>query len=222
MSSTRDPVDWRPLAERMVDGQIAGRGLRDERVLDAMRRTPRHAFASPRFSLGEAYDDRPLPTLNGQTISQPYVVARMTGMLGVGPGVRVLEVGTGSGYQTAVLLELGAEVWTIEADPELAAAARDRLADRYPDADWHARCADGSLGWPEAAPFDRVLVAAAAPAVPNALLAQLADPGRLVMPTGPREGQILTIVDQRDGQRTITDDLPCRFVPLVGRQAWAG
>jgi len=218
--SPKAHADWRRLAERMVKSQLAMRGIDDDRVLDAMRRVPRHAFVGDRLSLNDAYADKALPTVHGQTISQPYIVARMTALLDVQPGDRVLEIGTGTGYQTAVLLNLGAAVWSIEADADLAAAARDRLGEHYPGGDWHVRCADGSLGWPDHAPYDRVLVTAGAPAVPEALTDQLADPGRLVIPTGPREGQTLAVLDKHDGQLTTTNDLPCRFVPLTGKQGW--
>jgi len=215
-----DHSDWRTLAERMVKSQLAMRGLEDERVLDAMRRVPRHAFVGDRLPLEDAYADRALPTAHGQTISQPYIVARMTSLLDVRPGHRVFEIGTGSGYQTAVLLHLGAAVWSIETDADLAAAARDRLTEHYPGGDWHVRSADGSVGWPEAGPYDRILVTAGAPAVPDTLTAQLCDPGRMVIPTGPRDSQTLAVLDKHDGQLTTTDDLPCRFVPLTGEQGW--
>jgi protein-L-isoaspartate(D-aspartate) O-methyltransferase len=209
------PDDSRAAArEAMVAGQIEGRGIRDPAVLRAMRIVPRHEFV-PAQQRAEAYEDRPLPIGDGQTISQPYVVAFMTEAAAVRAGARVLEIGTGSGYQAAVLAELGADVYTIEIVPALGEAARAALA-RTGYARVHARTGDGHAGWPEAAPFDAILVTAAAPEVPAALLTQLAPGGRLVMPVGDAWQEIE--IHERTGEGiTVTSALPVRFVPLVGR-----
>ncbi len=214
-------------AERMVSTQLVARGIQSPAVLEAMRAVPRHLFV-PDVTIEKAYSDHALPTAEGQTISQPYIVARMTELLGVRPGMRVLEVGTGSGYQTAILAHMGASVVTIERSPELMDRARRVLAEvcssmagAIPGGrDIRMLLTDGTLGDPEGAPFDRILVTAAAPHVPSAYLEQLADPGRLVIPLGDRHGQTLTVIDRNGHQFTHTDDLACRFVPLVGEDGW--
>jgi protein-L-isoaspartate(D-aspartate) O-methyltransferase len=209
---TEDPT--RLARERMVRDQIAARGVRAEPVLEAMRAVPRHRFV-PDDLRREAYHDHPLAIGYGQTISQPYIVAFMTEELGVRPGHRVLEVGTGCGYQTAVLAALGAEVYTIEVVPQLSARARD-LLDELGVGGVHYRVGDGGAGWPEEAPFDRVLVAAAAPDVPRPLLDQLADGGRIVIPVGDAFQDLVAV--QRAGADLRTRTLcAVRFVPLVGR-----
>jgi protein-L-isoaspartate(D-aspartate) O-methyltransferase len=199
---------------RMVDEQLVRRGIRDENVLAAMRSVPRHLFV-PAALAGEAYLDTPLPIGLGQTISQPYMVALMTELLGVNVRSRVLEVGSGSGYQTAVLAEVAGEVYALERLAELAERARGTLA-RLAYANAHIAIADGTRGRPDLAPFDAVLVAAAAVDAPLLLLRQLAEGGRLVVPIGqPQRDQVLTVLERRgDGfvQRLHTR---CRFVPLV-------
>ncbi len=204
---------------RMVAEQIAARGLGDEAVLAALRAVPRHDFV-PAGLEGEAYLDGPLPIGQGQTISQPYMVALMTSLLGADARSRVLEIGTGSGYQTAVLAEMVAEVWSVERIARLGEAARGRLLKLGYD-NVHVAIGDGSLGWPEHAPYDGVLVAAAADDVPVALLDQLAVNGCLVIPLGPRHGdQVLTVYRRREEGITVERHTPCRFVPLVsGRDA---
>jgi protein-L-isoaspartate(D-aspartate) O-methyltransferase len=203
---------------RMVVEQLERRGVRDPRVLDAMRRVPRHLFV-PAERRGEAYEDRALPLGSGQTISQPLMVALMTEALAAGAGARLLEIGTGSGYQAAVLAELAAEVVTMERHPELAAAARARLA-----ALGYGRVevlvGDGSLGYPPRAPYDGIIVTAGAPRVPGALRAQLADGGRLVVPVGPALRQELVVVERQGDRLVETVGDPCVFVPLVGREGW--
>lgn len=212
-------TDMAAAAERMVSTQLVARGIKHPAVLNAMRAVPRHRFV-PDVTIERAYSDHALPTTAGQTISQPYVVARMTELLSVQPGMRVLEIGTGSGYQTAILAHMGASVVTIERSPELMDRARQVLAEVCSGADIRMLLTDGTLGDPDGAPFDRILVTAAAPHVPHAYLEQLADPGRIVIPLGDRHGQTLTVIDRRADQFTRTDDLACRFVPLVGEDGW--
>ncbi|MFW6059657.1 MAG: protein-L-isoaspartate(D-aspartate) O-methyltransferase [Phycisphaeraceae bacterium] len=212
------------LAADMVQHQLRRRGIEDPGVLEAMRRVPRHHFV-PDLDLRQAYSDRALPTAEGQTISQPYIVAKMTELLAPQPGDRVLEVGTGSGYQTAILAALAGEVVTIERHPRLVEHARQRLRTltlpgQLTLAPIQIVVGDGTLGHPPRAPYNRILVTAGAPALPPALGEQLAEGGRLVLPLGDREGQQLTIVDRRGDQLEQTEDIPCRFVPLVGRQGW--
>jgi protein-L-isoaspartate(D-aspartate) O-methyltransferase len=197
---------------RMVTEQIAARGVRDAAVLAVMGKVPRHEFVPPRWR-SEAYADHPLPIGEGQTISQPYIVALMTELAAVGPGERVLEVGTGSGYQAAVLATLGAEVYSVEIVEPLARSAQATLArlgyDRV-----HARHGDGYQGWPEAAPFDAIVVTAAPPEVPPALLAQLKPGGRLVIPVGSAEQELQVHERTADGVR-VRRITPVRFVPMV-------
>jgi protein-L-isoaspartate(D-aspartate) O-methyltransferase len=202
----------------MVHGQLTSRGIRDARVLDAMRRVPRDAFV-PRESRGLAYTDRALPIAGGQTISQPYMVALMTEALELQPADRVLEVGTGSGYQAAILGELAARVTTIERHAELADGARATLAS-LGYANVTVVVGDGSRGWPEGAPYDAILVAAGSPRVPPSLTTQLADGGRLVVPVGPREHQTLTLVRRVGGQLVEATREGCVFVPLIGEEGW--
>jgi len=201
-----------------IDDQLVARGIRDTRVLDAMRRVPRHEFVEHEAQ-GLAYADRALPIGDGQTISQPYMVAAMTEALRLQGRERVLEVGTGSGYQAAILAELAREVVTIERRPELADAARDRL-DSLGYRNVRVVVGDGSVGYEDHAPYDGILVAAASPRVPESLKHQLADRGRLVIPVGPPDQQRLTIVS-RDGDRFLESvHEGCVFVPLVGAEGW--
>ena len=203
----------------MVDKQLRPRGISDPRVLDAMMTVPRELFVPPDLR-DEAYENRALPLGLGQTISQPYIVARMTELLRVRPGMKVLEVGTGSGYQTAILARLGAQVVTIERSPELTDRARIALAQACPGADIRIILADGTLGYTQGAPFDRILVTAAAPHVPQAYKTQLADPGRIVIPLGDRHSQTLAVIERQGNQLTQTEDIACRFVPLMGEDGW--
>lgn len=204
-------------AERrqMVRAQLAGRDITDTLVLRAMEAVPRHEFV-PDGLAARAYEDRPLPIGHGQTISQPYIVAFMTQTAEVRPGETVLEVGTGSAYQAAVLAEIGARVYTIEIVGELARTARQRL-ERLGYHDVHVRHGDGYRGWPEQAPFDAVVVTAAPEEIPGALVEQLAPGGKMVVPVGPRLGtQYLTVVEKSpDGSTTTRRLLPVRFVPMV-------
>ena len=198
----------------MVERQLEARGIRDRGVLDAMGKVPRELFAAE-SERGRAYADVPLPIGHGQTISQPYMVALICETAGVRPGNRVLDVGAGSGYQAAVLAEMGAEVHAIERVPELAALARANLARAgYERVAVHV--GDGSLGLPEEAPFDVIVVAAAAPRVPAALYEQLAPGGGLVVPVGgPREQRLELVVKSPEGP-AVARSVSCRFVPLVG------
>jgi protein-L-isoaspartate(D-aspartate) O-methyltransferase len=193
-------------------------GIRDERVLAAMAQVPRERFL-PEDLQRHAEDDRPLPIGHGQTISQPFIVAYMTAALHLRGAERVLEVGTGSGYQTAILAHLAEEVFSVEIVPELAGRARSLLHGQLGLANVRLRTGDGALGWPEEGPFDRVIVTAAAPAVPPALAGQLAPGGRMILPVGDApDGQVLRLLDRApDGALTETDLLGVRFVPLTHR-----
>ncbi len=199
----------------MVDDQIAARGVRDERVLAAFRRVPRHAFV-PESQRDDAYTDRPLPIGHGQTISQPYIVAAMTELLRLSPGDRVLEVGTGSGYQAAVLAELGAQVFSIEIVAALATQAQRTLSDLGFDR-VAVKVGDGFEGWPEHAPYDAIVVTAAPKAVPPPLLEQLKPGGRMVIPVGGRE-QVLRVFERSEGgELNMRPIFGVRFVPMTGR-----
>jgi protein-L-isoaspartate(D-aspartate) O-methyltransferase len=202
----------------MIETQIERRGVRDASVLNAMRAVPRHAFVPADLRL-QAYDDAPLPIGGGQTISQPYMVAAMTAALQLTGNERVLEVGAGCGYQAAVLSKLGGEVVTLEYRAELAVGTAKRLAEmRYDNI--HVHCGDGTLGLPEMAPFDAILVAAGAPAPPPPLLAQLAEGGRMVIPVGTLENQELRLIERKRDTFQTTVLESCRFVPLIGAHGW--
>jgi protein-L-isoaspartate(D-aspartate) O-methyltransferase len=204
--------------QRMVEDQLLRRGIHDDRVLEAMGRVRRHLFVPENHRIS-AYEDRPLSIDEGQTISQPYMVAIMTQSLGLTGGERVLEIGTGSGYQTAVLAELSREVFTIERIPVLMERARKVLQDLgYENISYLT--GDGSKGWPENAPFDGILVTAGAPEIPDRLKSQLAEGGRLVIPTGPRFSQILYKITRRGDRFSEEDITGCVFVPLVGDYGW--
>lgn len=203
----------------MVRRQLADRGITDRRVLAAMRAVPREQFVPPDLT-HDAYGDHPLRIGAGQTISQPYIVALMTEAARLTRRSRVLEIGAGSGYHAAVLARLAAAVWTIDRLPDLARQARQRLA-ALGAANVTVLIGDGALGYPPAAPFDAILVAAAAPAPPAALLRQLAPGGRLVIPVGARDVQQLTVYE-RTARGTATQELcACCFVPLVSREAFS-
>lgn len=198
----------------MVDRQLRRRGIGDERVLAAMRRVPRELFVPPELR-DAAYEDTALPIGHGQTISQPFVVAATCALLGLRGDERVLDVGTGSGYAACVLAELAAEVVTIERIRELALGAAAALAEAgHPEVD--VRVGDGSLGVPDRAPYDAIAVAAAAPSIPPALVAQLSVSGRLVIPRGTRHAQRLVLVECRGGTLAERESVTCRFVPLLG------
>jgi protein-L-isoaspartate(D-aspartate) O-methyltransferase len=204
--------------KEMVRRQIKGRRIQDELVLEAMRTVPRHRFV-PAYVRGSAYRDAPLPIGEGQTISQPYVVAFMTEALQLSGGEKVLEIGTGSGYQAAVLALIAGEVISVERLPRLAEEARRTLAELGYD-NVRVVVGDGTQGWPEEAPYDAIMVTAASPEVPAPLLQQLAEGGRLVAPVGPRHTQQLVRV-RRDGEEFGREDLlGVAFVPLIGEHGW--
>jgi len=205
-------------ARNMVETQIRRRGIRDERVLEAMRQVPRHEFV-PETLLDAAYDDRPLPIGERETISQPYIVAAMTQAARVAPGDKALEIGGGSGYQAAILAHLGATVWMMEINPQLAASARERLQ-RLGYRKVEVIAGDGSEGFAAHAPYDVVIVSAATPSVSPVLLGQLAEGSRLVAPVGNLHYQDLVLLLKQGGQ-IITHYLdPCQFVPLIGKGGW--
>ena len=203
---------------RMVEEQLKARGLTDARLLAAFRKVPRHLFVAPEFQQ-DAYADRPLSIGGGQTISQPYMVALMTSCLHLQGHERVLEVGSGSGYQTAILAELALEIYSVERLPELLHVVEERLGD-LGYANVHLTPGNGSLGWPAHAPYDGIIVTAAAPEVPPPLLEQLGDGSRMVLPIGPQESQTLMEIEKRYGvvhQRKVAH---CVFVPLMGQYGW--
>lgn len=213
-AAAHEPGDARRARERMVREQLQARDIRDPLTLAALREVPRHAFV-PASWRAHAYDDTPLPIGHEQTISQPYIVALMTQTLGLRGGERVLEVGTGSGYQAAVLGRIAAHVFSIEIVTPLAERARTDLA-QLGYANVHVRAGDGYQGWPEEAPFDAIIVTAAAPRIPEPLKAQLRDGGRLVIPVGDtfQELKVLTRRGERFEERTVA---PVRFVPMTGK-----
>jgi protein-L-isoaspartate(D-aspartate) O-methyltransferase len=211
--------DYAVQRERMVRDLIAGRGVKDERVLTAMRKIPRHLFVKDHLR-SQAYGDHALPIGAAQTISQPYIVARMSELLEVGPEHSVLEIGTGSGYQTAILAALARRVYSLERIPDLAQAAIPRMRQLGYD-NVKIQVFDGTVGWSEWAPYDRILVTAGAPKVPEPLLGQLAPGGALLVPEGPRNLQRLVLyrksprgeIRRREGEKVA-------FVPLLGRHGW--
>jgi len=205
--------------KRMVQEQIIARGISSPRVIETLLKIPRHLFVQEAMA-DQAYNDGALPIGEKQTISQPYMVALMSELLELKPQDHVLEIGTGSGYQTAVLASLCRRVWTIERIRPLAMQAR-KVLDALHLLNVNIKVGDGTLGWPEEAPFDAILVTAGAPAVPEALAEQLAPGGRLVIPVGNEANQtILRIRKEADGSLTSETGVGCRFVPLIGQQGW--
>jgi protein-L-isoaspartate(D-aspartate) O-methyltransferase len=204
---------FRAQREEMVRIQLAQRGIRDHRVLDAMRYVPRHEFV-PELLRRDAYEDRPLPIGEGQTISQPYIVAAMLEHLALAATDRVLEIGTGSGYVTALLSLLVAEGYSVERHAQLAASAKN-LLHRLHHRNAHIRVGDGSEGWAEHAPFDAILVSAATAEMPPALFAQLREGGRMIVPIGPSTSQELQLIRKTSGETEVKILEGCRFVPLV-------
>lgn len=205
--------------ESMVSAQLIPRGIRDGRVLDAFRSVERHEFV-PKNLAKEAYADYPLPIGDGQTISQPYMVALMTEQLGLRGKEKVLEIGTGSGYQTAVLAGLAAEVYSIERFESLAQKARQAL-ERLGYENITIKTGDGTLGWQERAPFDGILVTAGAPKAPKSLIDQLRERGRMVIPIGGNYGQVLTVIEKKKNDVSYKEICDCVFVPLIGQEGWA-
>lgn len=213
MTSPASPALYSSLRHQMVDSQLRQRGIADERVLLAMERVPRHEFAPERYR-DQAYEDHPLPIGEGQTISQPYIVAIMLDALKLTPTDKVLEIGTGSGYVTALLAELTARVISIERHESLAQSARALLA-ALGYSNMNVVTGDGTRGFPEAAPYDAIVVSAAAAEMPPALIAQLGEGGRMIIPVGADDSQQLLLVRMENGQlRTEFREL-CRFVPLI-------
>ena len=204
--------------ERMIEEQLVPRGIGDPRVLEAMRQVPRHLFVEDAMQ-AHAYGDFPLPIGSGQTISQPYIVALMTEALQLKGTERVLEIGTGSGYQAAILSRLCLRVYTIERIDALVGRAR-KVFDRLRYHNIVSRIDDGTEGWAAEAPFDGILVTAGGPRTPDPLLAQLADPGRLVIPVGDQGVQDLQLVEKRDGGLTVRTIEQVRFVDLIGAYGW--
>ncbi len=203
---------------RMVQDQLLARDIRDPRTLAAMTEVPRHFFVDDAMQ-GRAYGDHPLPIGAGQTISQPYIVAYMTQALGFLGQEKVLEIGTGSGYQAAILSRMCRQVFTVERINSLLAGAR-RIFDRLRYFNIRAKLDDGTLGWPEFAPYDAIIVTAGGPEIPEPLIAQLADPGRLIIPVGDQNEQVLQLLEKKEGQVAVTSLAGVRFVDLVGEHGW--
>jgi len=214
-----DIREWKLERERMVKEQIITRGVKDKRVIDAMTKVPRHMFVEKTY-YHQAYNDYPLPIGHSQTISQPYMVASMTEMLELKGDEKVLEIGTGSGYQTAILALLCSKVYSIERVSELSHEARSRLKDLNFQ-NTNLMVGDGSIGWSDYAPYDGIIVTAGAPEIPNALIEQLAENGRLVIPVGDEFSQILNLVRKHKGRIYRKEFFGCAFVPLVGKGGWS-
>jgi len=210
--------DLDEMRERMVREQLIGRGISDEKVLDAFKKIPRHKFVQEELR-GSAYNDYPLPIGDGQTISQPYMMALMTECLGLKGGERVLEIGTGSGYQLAILAEIAKEVYSVERLEDLANTASGALTD-LGYTNFEIKVGDGTLGWEEHRPYDGIIVTAGAPKIPNSLIRQLKDGGRLVIPVGGEFGQVLTITQKSGDTVKIRQVCGCVFVPLIGKEGW--
>ncbi len=211
-------MDFQNMRDLMVDTQLIQRGIRDERVLKAMRKVPRHLFLEE-SQWFRAYDDMALPIGEGQTISQPYMVAIMTELLELKGDEKVLEIGTGSGYQAAILAELSKEVYTIERVQSLSERA-SRVLRSLGYENVHLRVGDGTLGWPEEAPFDRVIITAACPGIPVPIKDQLNERGIIVAPVGERFSQILLKARKEKGRLIEDYHTPCVFVPLIGKYGW--
>jgi len=211
-------MKFRRLREKMVSTQIEARGIHDQRVLEAMRKVARHLFVGEALQ-DQAYGDFPLPIGEGQTISQPYIVAEMTQGLELTKDDRVLEIGTGSGYQTTILAELALRVYTIERVRKLFITAR-KLLDQLGYHNIIAECSDGTLGWPDESPFEGIIVTAGAPEVPEKLVQQLTIGGRMVIPVGNRFSQTLLKIRRDEDGVHKTDLGGCRFVKLIGKHGW--
>lgn len=211
-------MDFADIRHNMVEEQIRGKGIKDELVLAAMRKVPRHRFVEESLQ-EQAYNDYPLPIFGGQTISQPYMVALMTECLQLKGNERVLEVGTGSGYQAAILAEMADKVYSIERDPHLARTARELLSElNYMNV--VIKVGDGTSGWREFAPFDGIIVTAGSPVIPEPLQEQLRDGGRLVVPVGSSSFQNLMCIERRGSKLKSQEVCGCTFVPLIGNHGW--
>ena len=210
---------WQELSRQMVDGQLISRGIGDKSVLAAFRKVPRHRFIPGELNKINSYGDYPLPIGEGQTISQPYMVALMTESLQLKGREKVLEVGTGSGYQAAILAELAGEVYTIERIASLARQAKQVLSELGCNK-VKIKIGDGSLGWKEFSPYDAIIVTAGSPLIPRSLIEQLADRGRFVLPIGDGFSQMLTMVVKKGGRVIKSDICSCVFVPLIGKEGW--
>jgi len=211
-------MDYDVMRRRMVDEQLIPRGITSQAVLDAFTKVPRHEFV-PETLRDASYGDYPLPVGNAQTISQPYMVALMTEALQLKGGEKVLEIGTGSGYQAAVLSEIASDVYSVERFAELADNA-ERTLSRLGYKNFHIKTGDGTLGWSEHAPYDGIIVTAGAPKIPQSLIEQLKDEGRLVIPVGNQWGQVLTVVQKTGSMIRQTEVCGCVFVPLIGKEGW--
>lgn len=210
--------EWKFERERMVQEQIIARGVKDERVLQAMREVPRHLFVEKTY-YHQVYNDYPLPVGHGQTISQPYMVAVMTELLELKGDENILEIGTGSGYQTAILALLCSKIYTMERIAELTKDARSRL-EKLGFRNISFMVGDGSIGWLDYAPYKGIIVTAGAPDIPNALIEQLDENGRLVIPVGYEHSQVLNVVKKHKGRIYRKEIFECTFVPLLGKQGW--
>ena len=212
-------MNFDDMCSKMVEQQLVPRGIKDKKVLGAFRKVPRHEFVHEEYRQ-QAYDDYPLPIGEGQTISQPYMVALMTQCLALKGDERVLEIGTGSGYQMAILAEIVKEVYSVERFESLIGRARQVLSELgYKNC--KIKAGDGTLGWEEYAPYDGIIVTAGAPGIPESLVRQLKDKGRLVIPIGSGYGQTLTIVEKEDKTIKTTPVCGCIFVPLIGKEGWS-
>jgi protein-L-isoaspartate(D-aspartate) O-methyltransferase len=211
-------MDWAVLRKRMVDEQLIPRGIKNKRVLDAFYKVERHKFIPEALRMS-AYADFPVPIGEGQTISQPYIVALMTECLDLGGEEKVLEIGTGSGYQTAILAELTQEVYSIERFKKLAESAKATL-NNLDYKNINIKISDGTLGWPEMGPFDRIIITAASPCIPSPLIEQLKESGKIALPLGESFSQVLTIVEKKKEQLESREVCGCIFVPLVGKYGW--
>lgn len=212
--------DFKRLRDLMVDTQLIPRGIKDKKVLSAMRKVPRHLFVDEHMQ-HKAYDDMALPIGEDQTISQPYMVAVMTELLELTGEEKVLEIGTGSGYQAAILAEISKEVFSIERKPLLAKNAIEKLKGLGYD-NVQIKVGDGTLGWPEHAPFERAIVTAGAPQIPMPIIEQIADGGIIVVPVGDRFSQTLIVARKNKGILSEESHTPCMFVPLIGEYGWKG
>lgn len=211
-------MNYEPMRNRMVEEQLIGRGITDKRVLDAFRKVPRHEFVPGKLSAG-AYSDYPLPIGSDQTISQPYMVALMTECLGLKGDEKILEVGTGSGYQLAILAELCREVYSVERFEGLAQNSKEILV-RLGYGNFSIKVGDGTLGWEEFAPYDGIIVTAGAPGIPESLAAQVKDGGRIIIPIGSEFSQVLTVAEKKGKTIEARPICGCMFVPLVGKEGW--